>query len=270
MNFPEACVIIAGRSRRFWERVVDMVSHSEGKTSLDNAVAEQIIQWILAQNLQEGDRLPNEYDMAKQLGVGRSTVREAVRQLSSRNVLRVVQGSGTYVAGRTGVPDDPLGFIFMEDKQKLAFDLIEIRMILEPSVAALAAQRASEEECRRLREIVAETNHQRSKGLDYRDTDMRLHCTIAQLSHNSVSETLLPVIKRSVAQTETFAGGEMASLTHEQRAAIINARHNYIVDAICRHDAEGARVAMVAHLMLTYNFFRNKLEEREQNEKSAT
>ncbi|MCI8803390.1 MAG: FadR family transcriptional regulator [Oscillibacter sp.] len=229
---------------------------------MDNAVADQIIKWILAQNLQEGDRLPNEYDLAKQLGVGRSTVREAVRQLSSRNVLRVVQGSGTYVAGRTGIPDDPLGFIFIEDKQKLAFDLIEIRMILEPSVAALAAQRASEEECRRLRDIVAETNELRSRGLDYRDTDMELHCTIAKLSHNSISETLLPIIKRSVAQTETFVDGEMASLTHEQRANIVNARHNYIVDAICRGDAEGARCAMVAHLMLTYNFLREQLEER--------
>lgn len=239
-----------------------MLGHSDGKTSLDNAVADQIIKWILSQNLQEGDRLPNEYDLAKQLGVGRSTVREAVRQLSSRNVLRVVQGSGTYVAGRTGIPDDPLGFIFIEDKQKLAFDLIEIRMILEPSVAALAAQRASQEECRRLREILAETNDMRSKGLDYRDTDMELHCTIAKLSHNSISETLMPIIKRSVAQTETFSFGEMASLTHKQRTDIVNARHSYIVDAICRADSEGARCAMVAHLMMTYNFFRGKLEER--------
>lgn len=243
-----------------------MTNRSREKKTLDNSVADQIIHVILDQNLQPGDRLPNEFDLAKQLGVGRGTVREAVRQLTCRNILNVVQGSGTYVATRTGVPDDPLGFAFVTDKAKLSFDLIEIRMILEPNIAALAARRASDDDCRQLREIMAEANEMREKDLDYRDADMRLHCMIAACSHNSVSETLIPIIKKSVSRTKIVTAKELEVLTHEERVRIINARHEYIVDAICRRDAEGARYAMTSHLMLSYEFYAQMLREtREQN-----
>ena len=72
--------------------------------------ADAIIKFITSENLTAGDKLPNEYELAKTLDVGRSTIREAVRSLVSRNILEVRQGSGTYVSENTGISDDPLGF----------------------------------------------------------------------------------------------------------------------------------------------------------------
>lgn len=68
---------------------------------------DEIVQLILDQDMQVGDKLPNEFDLAKQLGVGRSTLREAIRHLAARNVLEVRQGAGTFISGKRGVPEDP-------------------------------------------------------------------------------------------------------------------------------------------------------------------
>ena len=86
---------------------------------LVDRTADSIIKFITSQKLKTGDKLPNEYELATTLEVGRSTVREAVRSLVSRNVLEVRQGSGTYVTENPGISDDPLGFAFVEDTQKL-------------------------------------------------------------------------------------------------------------------------------------------------------
>ena len=78
----------------------------EGKTRVDLAV-EQIIQVILDRDMKAGDKLPNEYDLARELGVGRSTLREAIKRLVARNILTARQGAGTFVSeknGRAGRP----------------------------------------------------------------------------------------------------------------------------------------------------------------------
>ena len=78
-----------------------------GKSRVDLAV-DQIIQVILDRDMKAGDKLPNEYDLARELGVGRSTVREAIKRLVARNILTARQGAGTFVSEKNGVPEDPL------------------------------------------------------------------------------------------------------------------------------------------------------------------
>ena len=95
-----------------------------------DSAAQQIIDLIQEKNLQPGDRLPNEQELALLLNVGRSTLREAIRRLVTRNILVVRQGSGTYVSDHTGVPEDPLGLTFIEKGPKLAKDLVEFRLMI--------------------------------------------------------------------------------------------------------------------------------------------
>lgn len=94
-----------------------------GKSRVDLAV-DQIIQVILDRNMKAGDKLPNEYDLARELGVGRSTLREAIKRLVARNILTARQGAGTFVSEKNGVPEDPLGLTFMmeEGAENLALD----------------------------------------------------------------------------------------------------------------------------------------------------
>ena len=87
--------------------------------SLPQKISEDIISLILEENLQPGDKLPNETILSERLNAGRSSVREAMKLLASRNIVTIRQGSGTYIASSPGMVEDPLGFTFIGNKQKL-------------------------------------------------------------------------------------------------------------------------------------------------------
>ena len=94
--------------------------------SLPQKISEDIISLILEENLQPGDKLPNETILSERLNAGRSSVREAMKLLASRNIVTIRQGSGTYIASSPGMVEDPLGFTFYRKlKQKLIHDLLE-------------------------------------------------------------------------------------------------------------------------------------------------
>ena len=103
----------------------------ENVVRLENSVE------LLLENLQPGDKLPNETVMCERRNVGRSSRREAMRALASRNVITIRQGSGSYVSATPGMIDDPFGLTCVEDKQKMIKDLMEIRFLIEPSIACL-------------------------------------------------------------------------------------------------------------------------------------
>ena len=88
-------------------------------------------------------------ELAKLLVVGRSTIREAVKQLLSQNILEIKRGLGIFVAKNPGVLLDPFGFRFYKDKLKLGLDLCEIRLLIEPSLARNAAEHATPEQLRK-------------------------------------------------------------------------------------------------------------------------
>lgn len=85
---------------------------------LPELVAEQIEALITDEELASGDKLPNEFQMAEELNVGRGTIREAVKILVSKNVPEIQRGRGTFVCEKTGMMDDPLGLKFIKDKNK--------------------------------------------------------------------------------------------------------------------------------------------------------
>lgn len=104
-----------------------MMNFESDERNLPQKISEDIISFILNEHLQPGDKLPNEAHLAKELNIGRSSLREAMKLLASRNIVTIRQGSGTYVASSPGVVDDPLGFTFIPDKKKLVQDLLEVR-----------------------------------------------------------------------------------------------------------------------------------------------
>ena len=132
-----------------------MEKNIEGKTLADLA-AEKLMDLIREREYLPGDKLPTEAELSEWLKVGRNTVREAVRILVSRNIVTVRQGSGTFISEKQGVIDDPFGFSFMGDRGKLTRDLIQVRIMLEPPIAALAAQNATEEDLEELEKILLE------------------------------------------------------------------------------------------------------------------
>ena len=142
---------------------------------LAEQAAEQISQLIIERQLRHGEKLPNEFELAQQLNVGRGTVREAVKLLVARNVLEIRRGRGTFVAQQTGVIHDPLGFAYMPDQLRLAHELLDIRLNVEPWVASLAAQHATPQDVAELRALCKEIEDLIQSGENHLHRDEALH-----------------------------------------------------------------------------------------------
>ena len=121
---------------------------------LGSQVEDALFAYILNEPVEVGQKIPNEFELAEQFGVGRSTIREAVKGLVSRGILEVRRGSGTYVVSTSSLEEDPLGLSKFQDKYKLALELFDVRLMLEPEIAALACEYASDEEREQLKKTV--------------------------------------------------------------------------------------------------------------------
>ena len=116
---------------------MDEFSHLKSKL-LAEQVEEQIYHFILDTPLSPGSKLPNEFELGEKFGVGRSTIRDAVKLLSSKGIVEVRRGSGTYVLTTALGVGDPLGLSAVQDKTALALDLVNVRLLLEPGISAMS------------------------------------------------------------------------------------------------------------------------------------
>ena len=214
--------------------------NSEEK-SLPEKLADDIVDYILKEKLQPGDRLPNETILAEKLGAGRSSLREAIKLLASRNIVTVRQGSGTYISSTPGMVEDPLGFTFIEDKKKLAEDLLEIRFLLEPSIAAKAAENASADDAEHILDLCAETEGLLKEGKDHTAKDIEFHTAIGMSSKNMVVPRLIPIINSSIPLFIDLTENVLSRETIDT--------HREIADAIRSHDPVRAHDAMYLHLV---------------------
>lgn len=219
--------------------------------TLAEQVADGIMNLIQETPYKAGDKLPTEKELCESTGAGRNTVREALKILASRNVLEIRQGAGTFVSEKQGIPDDPLGFSMVNDRVKLTKDLLQVRIMLEPQIAALAAQCAKEHEIRELEEILEEMEAAMKKREDYSELDTKFHTKIAQCTHNIVMENLLPVIGKGVA---VFA--KEVAQTEYDRTWI---SHRKIFCYIRDHKPFEAEMEMQYHLL--YNTSRYEEEQ---------
>lgn len=230
----------------------DSYTSQDGK-SLSEQVADRLIKHIVDEGLEQGDRLPNEKDLCELLQVGRSTLREAVRMLSSRNILTVRHGSGIYISDQMGLSDDPLGFIFVKDKLKLVVDLVDFRMMIEPRMAAMAAQRASTQDVEELRRAEFEIEQQIIAHTSHAKEDAIFHGMIARLSGNSILPKLEPILFNAIDLFITLSQSRLVEQTIEE--------HRAIVEAIASRDAVRAHDEMVLHLVNNRRFISSRLEE---------
>ena len=202
--------------------------------SLAEQAADNIEQLIIENRWTPGEKLPNEMDMVENLGVGRGTVRE------SRNVVEIRRGKGTFVCDNIGKVGDPLGFRFASDKKKLAEDLSDFRAMLEPQIAEIAAQKATDKDIEELQRLCSEVEHMIINGENYSERDVEFHTKIASVTGNSVVEQIIPLIAQGVSIYVDLTNHELAG------TAVIT--HQKVVDAIRNHDSDAAYEAMKAHM----------------------
>ena len=211
---------------------------------LAQSVAEQVRDGIIAAHMSPGDKLPPESALMAQYGVGRSTIREAMKRLQAENVVSIRHGRGSFVADNTGVASDPLGLTF-EDRERLLPELMAVRLLLEPGIAELAAQERTQADL----DAMAEANEAMAgaahSGSDYDDYDYRFHKAMAESSHNSVLRRIYPVILEGIER-----GYEHTAHVHGSVDAALGF-HRDILDAIRAGDAPKARRLTEMHIRQT-------------------
>lgn len=221
---------------------MDEFSHLKSKL-LAEQVEEQIYHFILDTPLSPGSKLPNEFELGEKFGVGRSTIREAVKLLSSKGIVEVRRGSGTYVLTTALGVGDLLGLSAVQDKTALALDLVNVRLLLEPGIAEMAANNATDEDIARLRRLCERVERKIHDGDRYIEDDIAFHTCVAESSKNMVVEQLIPIIDTAVMM--------FVNVTHKKLIDETIMTHRMVVEAIAAHDPIGARSAMAMHL--TFN-----------------
>jgi GntR family transcriptional repressor for pyruvate dehydrogenase complex len=216
---------------------------------LSDKVAEMMLETILSNRLQVGDRLPSERELGEQFGVSRTVVREAVRALVAKGVIEVRSGSGLRVAAVAASAVSESMSLYVRGVG-IDFEKVhEVRRLLEVHIAGLAAERTGEDDVARLREVhdrmVHEAGDVDAAALD----DLAFLRRIALTTHNELYLVLMDSIGRSLVDIRraNLASGS-APATLEQ--------HQQILDRIAAHDADGARRAMANHLEAVASWWR--------------
>ena len=204
-------------------------------------VAKQIERLIL-KKLQPGDKLPSERDLAETLGVSRSSIRDAIRSLELMGMVEPRQGAGTIVLQiSSDALVNPLANA-RKRKEELVGELLDFRKMLEPSLAARAATRATPEELAEMEEILKRQDEKLRNGESTIAEDTEFHYAIALASGNSVVRKVLDTLM------DLLRDSRERSLQVDGRPPKSLAGHRKILAALNRHDAEAAKLAMKRHI----------------------
>jgi len=209
----------------------------------DDAIL-RVKEMITSGELKPGDRLPREADLAGRLGLSRNSLREAVKALSLVRVLDVRQGDGTYVSSLRA--DDLLGALsFVLDLhrgEESVLEVLQVRRILEPAAAAMAAQRVEPDEVAALRALC--DAGERAKSVDdLVEHDLAFHRAIARCSGNAYLARLLDTLAGPTARGRIWRG-----ITGGGAVDRAVAEHRAIVDALAAREPELARSWSTVHV----------------------
>jgi DNA-binding FadR family transcriptional regulator len=223
-------------------------------------VAEQIGSLIHAGEFRDGDRLPPERELAKQLGVSRPVVREAMIALEIAGLVDVRGGAGAFV--KRGRADAGSLLAAAADPGPGPFDLIAARQLLEGEIAFTAAGKVTPANLHSLTEAIDQMRADIEAKRDTRQSDRLFHLRVAELTGNAVLSGLVDGLWAHMLAPMFDVLGRHAGLRGEDRMTIDD--HERIVEALRRRDPAAARAAMRVHLAHVEEILmREDLEEAE-------
>ncbi len=210
-------------------------------TRISDEIVNQIKALISEGRLKPGDKLPPERELIKEFGVSRPSLREALNSLVAMGFLEI-KGKRTFIKSVASESvQNPLFLLIKTDTQKI-FDLIEVRKALEAWGAFRAAQRATEEDIKRLGNTLEEMRKAFEHGRSWEKQDADFHLGIAQATHNTIQthmmSTIYDLLRESMARVFKDRSKVKKLLDH----------HNRIFSAIKNHSPDKAREKTLEHL----------------------
>ena len=226
------------------------------QSAFDETV-ERLAQAIKLGAVPVGAQLPSERELVEQLQVSRTTLREAIRVLQQRGILKTRRGR----TGGTFVASDGISMLTKSEATRLVqelgpalTDLIEIRSAVEPKAAELAAERAEPPAIQRLRDVLNRSHD--APVTELRRSDSLVHIAIAKIA---ASELLMDSVLKVQSQLHELLAFLAVVPTPQVAARHESRQHEKIVEAIARGDSQGAREAMAKHVEATEELLRGVL-----------
>jgi GntR family transcriptional regulator, transcriptional repressor for pyruvate dehydrogenase complex len=206
-------------------------------------IVQQIEESIVKGDLKPGDQLPAERELAQRFGVSRTAVREAVKALREKGLVEAFSGRGTFITdGTKQAVRQSLDLMVKIGQPEGSRHLAEVRAILEPEIAALAAARIQEPELTTMREAVATMDRAGTDPEAYIEADLDFHLALAEGAANplilSLLDSIVALLREQRLRIFRVPGGPERGQIHHKR----------ILDAVERRDSDKAREAMRAHL----------------------
>lgn len=219
----------------------------------DEAIT-KIKDMLISGELSAGDRLPPEKELSEKLGLSRSSLREAVKALEIIRVLDVRRGDGTYVTSlEPKLLTEAMSFIVDLHQDESILDIFEVRRILEPAAAAIAAERITPEQISALRATMHNVDEQTSVE-ELVEHDLVFHGLITAAANNAYLASVLGSLSSSTVRARIWRG-----LTQDNAVNRTLSEHTAIIEALERGDAELAKSLLTVHISGVEHWLRQAL-----------
>jgi GntR family transcriptional repressor for pyruvate dehydrogenase complex len=223
---------------------MNRISSIKRKPLIDQSI-EELKKCIMEGDLQTGDFLPPEMELCKLLGIGRSTVREAIKSLELQGFVRKKHGVGIIIVNESDIAAKDMLQLMLKRNGSTMSELMDMRYVIEQRTAELAALNATTYDCENIKSYLDIMQEKITTKSEYIKADIGFHLAIARASHNLIYQFILqairPLIEEMIQKTLKF----------NQRPEQNKKYHQKIYDGIRQKNSELALIAIKQHLQAT-------------------
>lgn len=250
------------------ESELNAATVSEQKQRTREAIAQQVVELILGRirtgELQPGQKLPTERELAVQLGVGRPSLREGLRALAILRVVDIRQGDGLFVSQL--LPEDllePLSFFLSLGPHSMD-QLFEARIVYESGIAGIAARTLDSEGLRTLKWCIDQGEVAMDDPSEFMELDVKFHQAITKAAKNPFLEKTADAFRSltRASRSLTVAAPQIRRRSHED--------HKRILEALLYRDESAAANAMADHLRHVWSEFKRLSDDATPETHSST
>ncbi|HEY3939674.1 MAG TPA: FadR/GntR family transcriptional regulator [Bryobacteraceae bacterium] len=225
---------------------MDVVPHDDltpvTRTTLTADIYRKLVSHIIRGVWKPGARIPAERQLGQLLGVGRASLREALKALEIMGLIETRLGDGTYVCQRSEFLSRPLLWAITSSSETEVHELVEARKLIETELAGLAAERATAEDLKQIGAHLDRMERSLDSSSEFLQSDIEFHLAIGQAAHNSILMNALHLIRNLlqewIGSTLQLEGSAQKALDH----------HKAIFLAVAKKNGPAARAGMAAHL----------------------
>ncbi|SHK50391.1 FadR/GntR family transcriptional regulator [Rhodothermus profundi] len=240
---------------------------SVGRTELLSHTVEQAIEAAIREgHLSVGDKLPSEFELCSQFDVSRTVIREALRMLAARGLVRIEKGRGVFVCAPSveSVSNPMALYLHMHVGPNHALEVVRARQLIEPVIAAEAARRHTQEDVQLIMENLEMLKTCTDSFEKLTQVDMDFHMLIAKATHNPV----IPLIIHPIQQLMPRIKLKVYLSVEDAHASAVK-WHTAIAEAIFARNAEQALECMTQHLKIAEEHVRKMLAMMEREVQPA-